>query len=538
MNGHFVDAATGRLHVHGEPYLIRGVELHNSTASSPDHLRQLWPRLVEAKVNTVLLPVSWEVVEPSEAEFDFGPVDQVLAGARRHGLKLVLLWFGSWKNGSSSYAPAWVKLDPERFPVQVDGSGSPLDNLSPFSDANRDADADAFAAFMGHLAGADGSEGTVIMVQLENEVGLLGPARSFGADASAAWAAPVPPSLLEAVRDGAFPHVAVPDAVPAAGSAPTWSDLLGGADRTAELFMAWHYAAYVQHVASAGLARHDLPLFVNAWLDSPVPDGTSSTGAAADGAQVPGTFPSGGPLPHVSAAWKLAAPSIAFLAPDVYFGDFETPFKAYRDTNAAFFVPEIRADGDGLSHAFLAIGAYGAIGVSPFGFDSLPENDVLDLCRDYTQLAALEAEILDSQTRGRVRGFRVEGGEEQGFTLGRYGFLIRSHRARSDGRAVGYGLLLQRDEQTYVAAGRNFIVDFTPLEGGPVAVLRADELVVGKGRLTPHRRLNGDETFAGTRILIADNPTLLHGSMVMTGAHSGIVRFSLYSLGRAGKGSG
>ncbi|GAA4413905.1 DUF5597 domain-containing protein [Actinokineospora soli] len=510
-----VDATTGRLIVDGEPYLIRGVELHNSTSSSADYLAPVWPRCTAASVNTVLAAVSWELVEPEEGTFDFGLVDAMLAGAREHGLRLVLLWFGSWKNGSSSYTPSWVKLDPDRFPLQLDAAGEPLDNLSPFNDDNRDADAAAFAAFMAHLAAVDGAERTVVMVQVENEVGLLGAARSHGGDAWAAWDAPVPSALVAALRDGGSPHVGAPADV----ADPSWGDLVGDDDRKAELFMAWHYAAYVEHVAAAGSVHHDVPLFVNAWLDAIVPEEADPAGIALAGGSAPGVFPSGGPLPHVAVAWRLAAPSIAFLAPDVYFGDFEVPFKAYAETNPTLFVPEMRADAHGVSHTFLAIGGYGAIGVSPFGFDSLREEDTLDLRRTYTQLAALEAEILAAQPAGRVRGFRVAEDDEVTLSLGGHDFSVQV-----DTGSVGYGLLLQLDDGAFIAAGTGFSLRFPQ----SVAVLSAEELVIDDARLVPQRRLNGDETMAGTRIRVVGTPSLMHGFMLTTGTLSGVVRFSLY----------
>ncbi|MFF0225819.1 DUF5597 domain-containing protein [Streptomyces sp. NPDC004629] len=529
MQDHSIDAVTGQLLVNGEPYLIRGIEVHNSSSSSANYLRPLWQRFTDSAVNTVLAPVSWELVEPQEGKFDFDLVDAMLSGAREHGLKLVLLWFGSWKNGCSSYVPAWVKLDPSRFPLQTDEHGEPYDNLSPFSEANRDADATAFAAFMEHLGRVDGHEKTVIMVQVENEVGLLGTARSYGGDATAAWAAPVPSALVEAVRAEAFPYVRCP----AEASTPTWDGLVGDAARTAELFMAWHYAAYVEHVAAAGLKRYDVPLFVNAWLDSIVPDASGSQDAAFAGGQVPGVFPSGGPLPHVSTAWKLAAPSIAFLAPDVYFGDFEIPFKSYSDTNSTLFVPEMRADAHGVSNIFLAIGKYGAIGVAPFGVDSLTDQETLALRRAYAQLAAVQKEVLDAGTQDLLRGFRVSGQEEETITLGRNRFLVKTATERGDSEGCGYGLLLQSDEHTYLAIGHNFSVSLLPRDGRPVAVLRAEEMVAENGGLVPRRRLNGDETGAGTQIRVATEPTRVHGFMPTSEIPSGVVRFSVYSLGSA-----
>ncbi|CBG74691.1 MULTISPECIES: DUF5597 domain-containing protein [Streptomyces] len=527
MQHHGIDQATGQLIVGGTPYLIRGIEVHNSTSSHADYLEPVWKRCADAAVNTVLAPVSWELVEPTEGEFDFHLVDAMLSGARDHELKLVLLWFGSWKNASSSYVPAWVKLDPVRFPLQVDEAGDPLDNLSPFSTNNRDADAAAFAAFMEHLARVDGREKTVIMVQVENEVGLLGAPRSYGADAAAAWAAPVPAALAEALRNGASPYVQAPDEP----STPTWDLLTGDSDRKAELFMAWHYACYIEHVAAAGLARYDIPLFANAWLDSSVPNGSESANIAVAGGSAPGVFPSGGPLPHVSAAWKLAAPSLAFLAPDVYFGDFDIPFKRYADTNTTLFVPEMRADCHGVSHSFLAIGQYGAIGVSPFGFDSLDDDRTVELRRIYAQLAALENDILAAQPRGRVRGFRVPASKEETFALGKYEFVIRAYPEHGNGERFGYGLLLQFDDDVFIAVGDNFTVCPRSPDGRPVAILQADELVAGTGRLRPRRRLNGDETLSGTGIRIAEHPAPMHGFMATSGIPSGVVRFSLYFPG-------
>ena len=525
VKDHYIDAATGQLVVHGEPYLIRGVELHNSTASSASYLEPLWRRLKDASVNTVLAPVSWELVEPAEGTFDFSLVDAMLAGAREHGLRLVLLWFGSWKNASSSYTPAWVKLDPDRFPLQSDAAGRPLDNLSPFSETNRRADAAAFAAFMDHLATADDRERTVIMVQVENEVGLLGAARSYGPDAEAAWAAPVPSPLVRALRKVATAHVSAP----AGQEEPTWEELLGDPDRKAELFMAWHYAEYVQHVAEAGAARHDVPLFVNAWLDSIVPQDSHPATMAVGGGSAPGVFPSGGPLPHVSAAWKLAAPAISFLAPDVYFGDFEIPFDGYARTNTTLFVPEMRADSHGISHAFLPIGKYRGIGVALFGFDSVPVSETKDALRTFTQLAVLEKEILRAQVQDRIRAFRIVGADEQRISLGRYEFVVRGHSRREG--AAGYGLLIQRDEDTFVTAGHGFTLEFSPVDGNATAILEADELVGHEGELIAQRRLNGDETYAGSQIRIADDPDRMHGFMLTSGTLSGVVRFSLYTRG-------
>ena len=166
-----------QLVVDGKPFLALAAELHNSSASSLEYMKPLWPKLVAAHLNTVLATVSWELIEPQEGKFDFSLVDGLLQEARANDLHLVLLWFGSWKNGKSSYQPLWVKTNQDRFPLACDSDGKSMPIMTTFSDANRDADAHAFAALMRHLREVDGEKHTVLMIQVENEVGTLGDSR-------------------------------------------------------------------------------------------------------------------------------------------------------------------------------------------------------------------------------------------------------------------------------------------------------------------------------------------------------------------------
>ena len=138
-------------------------------------------------LNTILAPVYWELLEPSEGKFDFTLVDSLIADARHRDLKLVLLWFGSWKNSMSCYAPEWIKLNQQKFERAKDSKGRPLEILSAFNKINLAADMSAFAALMKHIARVDSVENTVIMVQVENEIGMLTEAREYTAAASLAF---------------------------------------------------------------------------------------------------------------------------------------------------------------------------------------------------------------------------------------------------------------------------------------------------------------------------------------------------------------
>jgi beta-galactosidase GanA len=156
--------AATQLIVDGKPFLILGGETHNSSYSSADYMKPIWPKLAAMNLNTVVVPVAWENIEPREGQYDFTIADDLIKGARDARLRLVLLWFGSWKNTYSSYAPAWVKRDVARFPRVETSDGKGTERLSPFSAAVRDADAKAFARLMRHLRTVDANQQTVLFV--------------------------------------------------------------------------------------------------------------------------------------------------------------------------------------------------------------------------------------------------------------------------------------------------------------------------------------------------------------------------------------
>ena len=297
-----------QLIVHGKPFLILGGELGNSSASSMEYMAPIWPKLKAMHLNTALAPVYWELIEPEEGQFDFSLVDQLITEARQHDLKLVLLWFATWKNSMSSHVPAWVKKDQERFPRAKDDTGRSQEILTPFNDENLKADLRAFASLMKHLKDFDNRENTVVMVQVENEIGMLPSARDYHPLANAAFESPVPTGLVRYMQE----HKAIlaPELLNAwqkngSKTSGTWEALFGKGLHTDEFFMAWYFSKFTNQIVEAGKAVYPLPMFVNAALNRP--------------GRLPGSgYPSAGPLPHVMDIWKAAGPSIDFLSPDFY----------------------------------------------------------------------------------------------------------------------------------------------------------------------------------------------------------------------------
>ena len=279
------------LMVDGKPYFELGAQVGNSSGW-PGKLEALWPLAAAMHLNTLEVPVYWEQLEPREGQFDDTVVDAVLQQARAHHTRLILLWFGTWKNGKMHYVPEWVKSNPTRFPRMMTQDGKPIDVLSPNAPANLAADATAFAHFMAHLRKIDGAQHTVIMVQVENESGSLGSVRDFSATAQKQFNASVPPQIVSALHK--------PNG--------TWSQVFGNdAD---EAFAAWSTATYIDQVAAAGKKEFALPMYVNNWLKSP---------RAYPVTTIPGDdYPSGGPTINMLDMWKTAAPHIDILAPDIY----------------------------------------------------------------------------------------------------------------------------------------------------------------------------------------------------------------------------
>ncbi len=487
-----------QLVVDGEPFLMLAGELGNSSASDLEYLRPRWATLEALHLNTVLAPVYWELVEPAEGAFDFSLVDGLIRQAREHDMRLVLLWFGSWKNSMSSYAPAWVKRDQARFPRAEGSDGRGLEILSPFSAANRDADARAFAALMRHLRETDGRRRTVLMVQVENEIGMIPEARDHSAVADRRFSGAVPGELLQYLarhRDALAPPLRARWEAHGARRQGTWSEVFGEGLATDEIFMAWHFARYTDAVAAAGRAAYDLPMYVNAALIRP--------------GYAPGAYPSAGPLPQVFDVWRAGAPSIDFLAPDIYFPNFVEWARAYDVPGNAFFVPETgRQPGATPANAFYAFGAHGAMGFSPFAIEDFAADDPLG--EAYDVLAGLAPLILEHQGKDTLAGVRpavaFDGTVDETpaeVRMGEHTLHVAfvdpfTPRAEQDVAAHG-GLIVQLGPEEYLVAGKGLTVTFSA-EQGIVGIEQIREGRYADGRWKPGRVLNGDQNHQGRHL--------------------------------------
>jgi len=482
-----------QLIVDGQPFLVLAGELSNTVSSDTGRMKAVWPVLAnKVHMNTVLTGVSWDWIEPEEGRYDFRLVDQLIDSARQNNVRIVWLWFASWKNGLSSFAPAWVKAAQDRFPRAQIRGGKTIEVLSTLSAANQQADARAFAALMRHTREVDQTH-RVIMVQLENEVGVLGDARDRSPEANQAFAKPVPGELMDYLakhKQDLLPEFKEIWDAAGAKTSGTWAEVFGNESKASEIFMGWNYARYINRVAQAGKKEYALPMFVNAWIVQPEDKG-------------PGDYPSGGPQAHMHDIWRAGAPLVDLLCPDIYLPDFTGIAARYSRSGNTLFVPESAGDLRGAANAFFAIGQQRAIGYSPFGIDNVaaPDVETLPFSVAYKVLGQLAPSILEHQSKGTIAAASLNRQTpDQQIQLGDYTLNVGLPRNRRTPDTVpdltGYGIFMATGPDEYLLAGNNLQITFTPGTPGPpiAGIARQENGHFESGKWVVTRYLGGDDS--------------------------------------------
>ncbi|SIN68995.1 DUF5597 domain-containing protein [Chitinophaga niabensis] len=475
------------LMVDGKPFLVLGAQLWNSS-SWPYIMEKTWPQLRELQCNTLEAPVYWQNVEPESGKYNFKELDSLLAGARREKIRLILLWFGSYKNGSSQYAPEWVLSRPDLYPRMKDAGGGELQLLSPVAQANLDADKKAFSALMRYLKKADAKEQTVIMVQVENEAGSLGTDRDYSEGANAVFKSAVPPKLLQQLGK----------------QSGTWQEVFGV--DAPESFSAYHIARYINEVAEGGKQEYALPMYTNAWLRE-------------HRFQRPGDYPSGGPTSNMLHIWKATAPNMVLLAPDIYQNNLaaiDDLCTKYSGPDNPLFIPETGKGPDFARYHFHMLGNYDAMGVAVYGIDPFSADphderrkEKLDdkfagIAANYRLLRGALNEVIALQGTGRLKAVIEEHNRPdqlvnfKGYDiLFSYGFPTWKKDRSPSGRA----LVAQLADNEFLLIGFDAKFQFRPTYGSgaqSAEIVAVEEGYYDEGKWVRKRFWNGDEVYHST----------------------------------------
>ena len=504
--------------------LILGGELSNSAATSVEDIDEVMPRMKALGLNTVLVPAYWELMEPTEGKFDFTLIDRIIQQARTLQLKVVFLWFGAWKNSMSCYAPLWFKQDMKRFPRARTSNGKPLEIASCFSEQVFQADNKAFEALVKHIC-ETGSD-VVTMIQVENEIGMLEDARDHSPLAEEVYQKGVPQELISYLKKNQKTlHPWLKARFDANGK--TWKEVFGDDIYTDEIFMAYYYAKYVGRLCETARKYTQMPLYVNAAMNS-------------RGRQ-PGQYPSAGPLAHLIDLWHCGAPQLLCLAPDIY----DTGFKGWADQyalpNNRLFIPESRCCENSGARAMYAFGEHKALGFSPFAIDQASPRETESVTEAYRllrQLSNIKSQkswglLFDQEDKERVI-------ENDGMVITcRHYFTLPWDPRATDGSTwpEGGAILQKLANNEYLLAGTGFVVTFvsayekaheqqqvlgedgfvaagTPnsnlksqtskFTGSRKGIASVDEVRIDEqGQMYYLRRLNGDQDHQGRHVRIA-----------------------------------
>ena len=477
--------------VDGAPFLVLGAQVNNSSAW-PAVLPEVWPAIKAIHANTVEMPVYWEQLEPKPGAFDYSVVDTLVTQSRKNGVRLVLLWFATWKNNGPAYVPLWLKQDPQRFARMQTTEGSPLGSISPFSTEMLEADKHAFAALMRHLKKTD-PQHTVILVQVENESGTWGAVRDYSPAAVREFDAAVPDPILAAMGKK-----------PASGGNLRWKEAFGkNAD---EFFHAWAVARYVGEVAAAGKAEYPLPLYANAALRDPIAPGPTVN------------WESGGPTDDVLPIWKAAAPALDLLAPDIYMDDYakvDKVMELYRRPDNPLLIPEISNAPQYARFFFLALG-HETLGFSPFGIDftnyanyplgakKINEEALAPFALNYQLVGPMMRELAQLGFEGKVHGVaEKKGTPAQSLEIGAwkvnvsYGLPQFGFGDKPPGNPEpgGGAFVAQLADNQFLVAGFHCRLDFQASAPKKQRdYVRVEEGTYENGKFKFRRLWNGDQT--------------------------------------------
>lgn len=492
------------LFVNDKPFIALAGEIHNSSASTKVYMEEkVWPSLQGLNLNSLIVPIYWETTEPEEGRFEFDLLDDIIENARKNDLKLIFLWFGLWKNGLSTYIPNWMKKNKKDYFYVEKKNGERIYTISPLCEKAIEKDVKAFSKVIEHIKEIDEKEQTVIMVQIENEIGILGSDMDYSEIAMINFEKEIPKEVSSyAKKDG------------------TWKDVFK--EYAEEYFMVYYYAQAIKRLSQVGKGIYDIPYYINVWLE-----------------KFPwraGNHPSGGPTIRMLNFWRYLTPDISAYAPDIYVPNFSDICDEYAQNNNPLIIPEARRDLITVSNLFYAIGKYHALCFSPFGIEDFKnnseisengnQNDILQslsidasafncsgtfnyLSRAYGLIKEMMPMIFKFQGTNLMHSFLKIKESDRGVNIPLSDFEAKiTFLPNRENRPVSAGILIETGINEGYIIGTSLNIDFIPKRGddSQIQIINLEEGEFKEGIWKIKRILNGDERY---HLAIGEMPSIL-----------------------------
>lgn len=439
----------------GKPFFTVGGQTHNSSTDSEESMERAWKVVDKLGLDTIAAPIYWYLIEPEEDKFCFDQIDRIISGARRHKVKVVLLWFGTWKNGVSSYVPNWIKLKKDKYTWVETVQHNKTRILSPLCEATKQADIKAFTKIMEYLKKVNYDE-TVLGIQIENEPGQLGSPRDYSELGEERFHSKVPADLISWVKDQKDSFIAGVWEKNGRKEKGLWQEVFGF--DSAEIFTAYYFANYINEVSRAGKSVYPLTTYVNVWLGEMYN-------------RVPGVdYPSGGAVSKLFDLWKHFSPDIDAICPDIYFQDactFDKLASTYSTKDNIFYIPESAPTTMNALNVLRGITDYGLTGIHVFGIDSILDADgnISERSREYASfirvIQAMKPMIVKYSGTGKLFSVaQYEGSASQYLDFGDFIGRVTCFLPNGDNTAGGREHLdtFHRDPEIFNLRGKGLIV--------------------------------------------------------------------------------
>jgi len=362
------------LFVDGKPFFMISGEIHNSNSSTYKAIEETFSILEKLNLNSALAPISWQMIEKEEGVFDFSIVDTLIDLAKKHHLKLGVLYFGAYKNGAMSYVPDYVKLDIDRFKRAelVKGKNMiirkslvldmPYTTLSPFCKETLEADSRAFNNLLSYIKEKD-IDKTIITIQVENEPGFLGGDFDYSDDSLKEYKKEVPEEFINFLKEHKEKlHKKLKIDFNKKG---TWEQLF---KRNAhEVFIAFYISKYIGTIASRGKEIYPLPYGVNCWLRNKK--------------QKAGKYPCGGPIDEMMEVYMYNCKDIDYYCPDNYLYEFYDILDKFDKHGNPIYVPESKLCSKVVERQLTILGHYNGMCFAAFGIEDIVKQSKIDLSR-------------------------------------------------------------------------------------------------------------------------------------------------------------